>query len=302
MDSFRAMVRLALLAPLVIGAACSRSKSQPCSFCDAGKSDRPNEPTGDGPSAEPTPMPDARSETAAADQALALDQQAVIDVPDQSTLDGRDGAETHEVDAPTGEAAWPSPVPDAGVLLVDDFEDGTAEGWKSADWNDAGTVDHDWSVFLGDTGWVYSEGNLDTSEWHMSYSSLAAVADQIVEAKMRVVEFYDTAPSFVAALFARYDPIADSGYFVALRGDGTILIRKRVQGKSASWAAGVDAGIVPGRWYTVRLEVLGSTANAFVDGRLVYSVVDGDPLAEGTAALGTYGATLEVDSIFLAQP
>jgi len=106
-------------------------------------------------------------------------------------------------------------------------------------------------------------------------------------------EFYDTAPSFVAALFARYDPIADSGYFVALRGDGSIIIRKRAQGKSASWAAGVDAGIVPDRWYTVRLEVLGNTANAFLDGRLVYSVVDGAPLAQGTAALGTYGATLK---------
>jgi len=92
--------------------------------------------------------PDANSESATADQALALDQQAVIDVPEQSMLDGRDGSETHEVDAPMGEAAWPSPVPDAGMLLFDDFEDGTADGWKSADWNEAGTADHDWSVFL----------------------------------------------------------------------------------------------------------------------------------------------------------
>ena len=57
---------------------------------------------------------------------------------------------------------------------------------------------------------------------------------QIVEARLRVVEFYDASPSFVAALFARYDPIADSGYFLALRGDGSVIIRKRLQGKSAS--------------------------------------------------------------------
>jgi hypothetical protein len=193
-------------------------------------------------------------------------------------------------------------VPDGGALLFSDFEDGMTDGWRSIDWNDGGTADHDWSVFLGDTGWVYSEGSLDTSEWHLSYADSNAVADQIVEAKMRVVEFYDIAPSFVAALFARYDPSTDSGYFVALRGDGSVIIRKRLQGKSASWAAGVDAGVVPGRWYTVRLEVLGSSVNAFLDGQLVYSVLDSAPLAKGTAALGSYGATLEVDSIFLAQP
>jgi hypothetical protein len=289
---FRALPWLILLAPLAL--ACSRTTSQPCTSCDAGRADQPSDPVAADPSldtdTEPTTDPDAPT----VDQALAFDQGAsetpAIDQGWPTSVDG-------SVDVPQ-----PSPVPDGGVVLLSDFKDGTAEGWRTADWNDAGLPDSDWSVFLGDTGYVYSEGVLDKSEWHISFADSPAVADQIVEARMRVVEFYDAASSFVVALFARFDPSSDSGYFLALRGDGSVIIRKRLHGTSASWAPGVDAGLVPGTWYTVRLEVVGNTVNAFVDGKLVYSVVDSDPLATGTAALGSYGATFEVERIFLAQP
>jgi len=299
MHSLRAMAWLTILAPLAIGAACSSPHSQPCTVCDAGKSDQAEGSAERAPAADTRPIPDAEPEEAALDQALAIDQQAP---PDQAETFPKDGSEAGAADAPAGEAAGPSPVPDGGVVLVDDFSDGNADGWRSQDWNEAGAPDNDWRVILGDSGSVYSQSSLDKSEWHIAFASVDPVTDQIVEAKLRVVEFYDASPSYVAALFARYDPSTDSGYFVALRGDGSVIIRKRMQGKSASWAAGIDAGIVPGTWYTVRLEVLGSAINAFLDGKLVYSAVDSDPLAAGTAALGTYGATLEVDRVFLARP
>jgi hypothetical protein len=110
------------------------------------------------------------------------------------------------VDAPWGEAAGPSPVPDGGVLLFEDFSDGKADGWRTHDWNEAGAPDNDWTVSVGDAGSVYSEGSLDKSEWHIAFAGAGPVTDQIVEARLRVVEFYDATPSFVAALFARYDP------------------------------------------------------------------------------------------------
>jgi hypothetical protein len=278
MLSFRAFAWLTFLAPLAFGAGCSSSTSQ--------------HPVDSSPDA--AQIPDA--EAAVEDQALALDLAASEAA---STLDG---SEAFQADAPEAEAARPSPVPDGGVLFSSDFEDGTTDGWRSADWNDAGLPDSDWSVFLGDTGYVYSEGVLDKVEWHITFADSPPVTDQIVEARMRVVEFYEATPSVVGALFARFDPNSDSGYFLALRGDGSVIIRKRLHGTSASWRSGVDAGIVPGAWHTVRLEVLGNTINAFLDGNLVYSVVDSDPLATGTAALGSYGATIEVDRIFMASP
>ncbi len=292
MSSSRTIAWLAMaVAPLTIDAGCSHHESSPCAWCDAGLPDRSSDP----PGKETTPIADAEPEAAAFDQAESLDEEVQTDQAEPSAVDGSQ-------DGPGGEAAGPSPVPDGGIVLVDDFEDGNLGAWRTTDKNDAGMQDSDWSVIQGDTGSVYSEGALDDSEWHIAYAGVDAITDQIVEARMRVVDFYGATPSYVAALFARYDPSTDSGYFLALRGDGSVIIRKRVHGKSASWASGVDANIVPGVWHTVRLEVLGDTANAFLDGELVYSVIDSDPIAAGTAALGTYGATIEVDSILLAQP
>jgi GH43 family beta-xylosidase len=106
----------------------------------------------------------------------------------------------------------------------------------------------------------------------------------------------------MAAVFARYDAPSDSGYLLALRGDGRAILRKRTQGATASWASGPDLGIVPGHWYTVRLEVVGANVTAFIDGAFVMAVSDTNPLAGGTVAFGSYGATLEVQSVVVAKP
>jgi hypothetical protein len=205
-------------------------------------------------------------------------------------------------DAVAGEPPPQSVVHDGGYLLVEDFESRTTEGWQILHWIDAGAPNPDWSVVHGDLGSVYVEGTLDTGNWHISYWAAGAAADQIVEARMRVVDFQAQAPSYAAGLFGRYDPTADSGYFVALRGDGSLIIRKRDRGTSASWGPGVDLGIQAEVWHTVRLEILGDTLHAYLDGAFVYAVTDLDPLPAGGIALGTYGATLEVDRVFLAVP
>jgi hypothetical protein len=245
------------------------------------------------------PLPDVQSAATAIDQAAPLDEGAQVDQAEPSILDS---AQMGEANAPWGAATAPTPVPDAGYLLFDDFKNGKAEDWEVMNWQDAGAHDTDWSVIVSDTGRVYSEDVLDQNQWRIAYANADAVLDQIVEARMRVNDFYETTPSYVAALFARYDPSSDSGYFVALRGDGSLIIRKRMQSKNASWMAAVDANIVPGAWHTVRLEVVGSAARVFLDGELVYTVVDSEPLGQGTVALGTYGATVEVDQVFFTAP
>ena len=294
MHRIRATVWLALLATIALAANCSKTGNQPCASCDAATVEPPGDASENTVTEAPPSQPDTGWEVAPADLALALDKPLQTDFGNPFQESGQD--------APWGEAAMPTAVSDAGVLMFNDFENGKADGWRAATWSDGGSNDKDWSVFLGNTGYVYSEGSLDKIDWHISFAGWKAISDQIVESRMRVVEFYDLTPSYAAALFARYDPTTDSGYFVALRGDGSLIIRKRVHGKNASWGASIDATIVPGKWYTVRLEVLGNTANAFLDGQWVSAVTDSDPLSSGTAALGTYGATLEVDRVLLAQP
>jgi pectate lyase len=154
---------------------------------------------------------------------------------------------------------------------------------------------------LGSSGSLLAQGVLDPNAWHIAYATAPLGADQIVEAQLRVVDFYDASPSSMAALFARYDPGSDSGYLVALRGDGTVIVRRRDRGVTASWGGGVAAGIRTGTWYTVRLEVLGDAINAFIDGQPVYSVTDDAPLTTGGLALGSVGATLEVDRVAAAD-
>jgi hypothetical protein len=285
-----------MLVPLVIGAGCSSSASAPCTACDGGNADRLSERV-QVQTSELGLLPDAESDAAAIDQAAPLDEGAQVDQKEPPILDSAQMID--ETDAPSGATTWPTPVPDAGYLLFDDFKNGKTEDWEVMNWQDAGAHDTDWSVIVSDTGRVYSENVLDQNQWRIAYANSDAVLDQIVEARMRVNDFYENTPAYVAALFARYDPGSDSGYFVALRGDCSLIIRKRMQSKNASWMAAVDANIVPGIWHTIRLEVVGSTARAFLDGELLYTVVDSEPLGQGTVALGTYGATVEVDQVFV---
>ena len=280
----RAFAALSVLAPLLAGAGCSSVGATPCVFCDAGKADLPADQGQDYPATEAVPSAETEGET----------------TPDSA--EGVDGGRPATRDTPAGEAAQPSRVPDAGYVLDDDFETGQAPGWQVLGEQDGGARAGDWSVILGDTGSVLSQGALDTDAWHIAYATPTIGPDQIIEAKLRVIDFYAEAPSAMAALFGRYDPATDSGYLVALRGDGSLIVRKREHGASASWGGGVDVGIHSGVWYTVRLEIIGGTINAFLDGAPVYKVVDDAPLAAGGVALGTFGATLEVDRIFAAEP
>jgi len=286
MSVTRALAGLVMFAPLVAGAGCSSAGTSPCTTCDAGKADLRVDRAADYPASEAVPPADAEQE---------------IFLP---SLDADDGDTWRAAtrDTPAGEAALLTPLPDAGYALAYDFETGEASGWRILGGQDSGASTGDWSVILGNTGSVFSQGALDTDAWHIAYANAAIAPDQIVEAKMRVIDFAAESPLYMAALFGRYDPIADSGYFVALRGDGSMILRRRDHGANASWGAGIAAGIRPGDWHTVRLEIMGGAINAFLDGVSVYSVVDDSPLDGGGIALGGYGATLEVDRIFAAEP
>jgi hypothetical protein len=274
----------ALIGPLLLtGLACS-SGPPPCAHCDGGEADLAIDRAQDWPASEASPA----GETAG---------EALAD-PDDVT----DGGPPATRDTPPGEAPRLTPISDAGYLLDDDFQTGKAPDWEVLPGSDADAALGGWSVILGTSGTVFSQGILDPKTWHIAYAKADIGPEQIIEARLRVVDFYAATPSSAAAVFGRYDPSNDSGYFVALRGDGSAIIRKRDHGISASWGGGFPAAIGSGIWYTVRLEVIGDTISAFVDGVPVYSVTDDDPLAGGGIALGTVGATMEVDRVSAGEP
>ena len=279
---------LALLAPMAMLAitGCSSGGSAPCVYCDAAKADLRLDRAEDFPAAETTLADEAEEDEAGAPADGALGE---VRLPATR-------------DTPAGEAPRLTALPDAGYVLDDNFETGEAPGWRVVGAPDSGAYAGGWSVILGNSGSVFSQGVLDADVWHIAYATAKIGPDQIIEATLRPVDFYAAEPSYAIALFGRYDPTTDSGYFVALRGDGSVIVRKRDHGTNASWGGAVDAGILPGAWHTVRLEILGTAINAFVDGTPVYSVTDDSPLAGGGVALGTFGATMEVESILAAGP
>jgi hypothetical protein len=279
--------RTLVLPLLVAGLACASTTPAPGRTDDAGQPDRAMDRPRDAPASEATPAGETAGETG------SEVEPAPCDASEERPPATRD--------TPPGEAPRLTPLPDAGYLLDDDFQTGRAPGWeiRAGDGGDASVAA--WSVILGTSGSVFAQGILDPTTWHIAYAKAALGPDQIIEVRLRVVDFYARAASSVAAVFGRYDPASDSGYFLALRGDGSAIIRKRDHGISASWGASAQAGVRSGTWYTVRLEVMGSTINAFVDGVPVYSVTDDAPLPGGGVALGTIGATMEVDRVSAGQ-
>ena len=271
--------------PGVAGLGCSSAPPTPCRNCDAGPADLAVDRARDRPASEAGPAPETASEVAP---------------PANDASEERPPATR---DTPPGEAPQLSPIPDAGYLFDDDFHTGKASGWelRAPDGTDASIGA--WSVVNGTSGNVLAQGIVDPDTWQIAYTRAAVTGpDQIIEARLRIVELYAATPSSVVALFGRYDPASDSGYFVALRGDGAALIRKRDHGVSASWGGATPAAIQSGIWYTVRLEIMGSAISAFIDGLPVYSVIDDAPLYGVRVALGTIGATMEVDRVSAGEP
>lgn len=274
------LAALVLLAATLAGASCG-SSTPPCTTCDAGPPDLP-----------PLDLPVADARPVA---------EAAPDLP-IAPADAADSRPSATRDTPPGETAWPTPLPDAGYLFFDDFQN-----VRAPDWSAAGVTDRDaglggWSVVLGSSGSILAQGLLDPSAWHITYAAASASTDQIVEARLRIIDVHAETAAYGAALFARYDPASDSGYLVALRADGSLTLRRRDRGVTASWGSGVSAGIRTGVWYTVRLEAVAGALNAFLDGQSVYSVSDPDPLPAGALALGSLGATVEVDRASAATP
>lgn len=286
MLALRPFAALAMLAPLLVVAGCSSAGSPPCLYCDAGKDDLRPDLLQDLPASEDTFVDE--------------NEEDVADVPG----DGTGGEAFHPAtrDTPAGEAPRLTPLPDAGYALDDDFVTGQAPGWQIVGAPRSDAAPNDWSVILGDSGSVFSQGALDATTWHIAYATASIGPDQIIEAKLRPVDFYASDPAYVVALFGRYDPASDSGYFLALRGDGSAILRKRDHGTNASWTGGVDSGIQAGAWHTVRLEIIGNVINAFLDGTATYSVTDDNPLADGDVALGSFGATMEVERVRAVEP
>jgi uncharacterized repeat protein (TIGR02543 family) len=176
------------------------------------------------------------------------------------------------------------------TLFSDDFEDGNADDWVEQ----AGK----WEVTADN--YVYQQTNMGVDA--RSYAGSAGLTDYSIQAR---VKMYD---GTYAMLIGRWQD-KDNHYFMAVRSNGEIEIKKRYLGSSGSALESANYTYVPGMWYTATLEITGNpspTLRAFINGTAVITVTDDGadgraPFSAGEFGLGSSKAHVDFDDVVVTD-
>ena len=187
------------------------------------------------------------------------------------------------------------------TLLSDDFSDGNATGWTP-------TNAAEWSVVSDGTEFTYHRA-ASTATWNDSLIGQYSWTDTSVEATVKVNRWLVAGdPTYLAAVYARYSgnsPSTTNGYFVTVRGDGSIGINKRTNGVNTTLSSFPAAGMIAGSFYRIRLEVIGANPvrlNAYLNGVLRVTAVDANSwIANGQVGFGTYGTDASFDNFVVTD-
>ena len=151
---------------------------------------------------------------------------------------------------------------------------------------------------------VYSQSDSSASTLYISQAG-SAWMDSTIEASLKPIAFSSNTASAAVTLWGHYDSTwgADCGYYVALRGDGKVALGKRVAGVDSMLGTPVSlsGGINAGTWYDVKLEMIGTTINAYVGGTRLLTQAD-TSCDGGSTGVGSVGASFEADNVQVTAP
>jgi hypothetical protein len=181
--------------------------------------------------------------------------------------------------------------------FCDNFENGTSK-WAVKQ----GPVQN-FSV-VGDGSEVYRQNDASASQLYISQAQAEMTwIDSIVEANLKPLSF--SSSSALVSLWGRYDTTwnADCGYYVGLRGDGQVLLGKRVVGVDSTIGSpvAVPGGISAGTWYDVKLDIQGTSLKAYVNGTQLLTQTDSS-CTSGLVGVGSVGASFEADDVRVTAP
>jgi hypothetical protein len=171
------------------------------------------------------------------------------------------------------------------ILLSDDFNSGSTSKWSP--------LSGSWSIVTDGTK-AYSGTN--TSGNARSSAGSSSWTDQTIVARVKPVSFSGT-DRFVA-VFARFQD-ASNYYYVTLRSSGKLELKKLVGG-AATTLASKAMTVTTGTWYTVKLQIVGTSLKAYVNGVLQASATD-TRFTAGKVGLGTYYATARFDDVVVSR-
>lgn len=125
----------------------------------------------------------------------------------------------------------------------------------------------------------------------------ASTGDQVVQTTARAVDFGGTNVWF--GLMARY--VDDRNYYyITMRNNGTLSLRKLVNDNVAVLAT-ASRNVAPNTWYSLRLEAIGSSLRAYVNGELYLQATD-TSFPTGRYGLVTYKTAADYDALYVSQP
>lgn len=188
-------------------------------------------------------------------------------------------------DGPKSDVVTVKIPPDSGNT---DFKDDFSQGAGS--WT---TVKGIWQIGTdGNQGNVYTQ-SADNDAWATAGSS--SWSDYSVEAKIKPTEFLDAGSnSTFASLYGRWQD-QSHWYYVTLRNTGVIQL-KRNDGNNYTVLDTKDVGIKAGQWYTVKLDMKGSSLKVYLNGQETLSATD-STFTSGKIGLGSYYAKAMYDDV-----
>lgn len=122
--------------------------------------------------------------------------------------------------------------------------------------------------------------------------------DQIVQARAMASAFGAGAGRWFG-LMARYQD-ADNYYYVTVRNDNTVSLRKLVNGSIVVLDT-APLSVTANTWYSLRLEAVGSSLRAHVNGRLLLEAND-TTFTQGSFGLAMYKTAARFDDFRAVQP
>ncbi|MDP9793834.1 pectate lyase [Catenuloplanes nepalensis] len=173
----------------------------------------------------------------------------------------------------------------AATVFSDDFNDGDASGWTASGGS--------WSV-VNDGTPVYQQSG--TSSDARARTGSASLADYTVTVRVKPTAV-NGSNRFVAVL-ARAQS-ATSYYYLALRSNNTVELKKLVNGSSTTLAS-AGTTFTLNNWHTLSLEVSGSTLRGSVNGASMLTVTD-TQFASGQVGVATFNASARFDDVGVAD-
>ncbi len=178
---------------------------------------------------------------------------------------------------------WTQLAVNAATLFSDNFDDGNANGWTATTGS--------WSVVQDNGSYVYYQSS--TNEGRSSTGS-GSWTNYTVEAKVKVDNFNGSNRAYLCGRW-----VDANNYYCASLSSSKLEIRKKVSGSSSTLVS-LDSTQTTGTWYTVKLELNGSTIKFYLNGTLKLTASD-TSLGSGAIGLIAYKVVAKYDDVVVAD-